>query len=66
MLINVWGIHHDPAHWPQPDAFRPERFLAEGKQHARGSDAFLGFGFGETLWHSCGGCTAPFTHWTRC
>src|SRR4051794_10083614 len=27
ILINGWGLHHDASLYPEPDAFRPERFL---------------------------------------
>jgi cytochrome P450 len=31
LLVNTWAVGRDPASWPdEPDAFRPERFLAEG------------------------------------
>ena len=45
--INIWGVHHDAAHWPEPEAFRPERFLP-GAQPVddRHPNAFLGFGIG--------------------
>lgn len=25
---NIWGITHDPARYPDPSAFKPERYLA--------------------------------------
>ena len=25
--VYLHGLHHDPAHWPEPNAFRPARFL---------------------------------------
>jgi cytochrome P450 len=27
ILIDAWGLHHDPTLYPEPEAFRPERFL---------------------------------------
>jgi cytochrome P450 len=29
-MVNMWAIAHDAAVWPEPDAFRPERF-SEGE-----------------------------------
>lgn len=26
--MNIWGIHHDPDEYDEPDTFNPERFLA--------------------------------------
>jgi cytochrome P450 len=45
--IDVHGIHHDPRHWPEPEVFRPERFL-EGSPEAaaRHPCAYLPFGVG--------------------
>ena len=45
--INIWGVHHDAAHWPQPERFRPERFLPGAScAKDRHPNAFLGFGIG--------------------
>ncbi|GFT30577.1 cytochrome P450 18a1 [Nephila pilipes] len=30
IFANLWGLHHDPDYWEQPDEFRPERFLTDG------------------------------------
>ncbi len=27
IVANLWAIHHDPDSWPNPDEFKPERFL---------------------------------------
>jgi cytochrome P450 len=24
--VSIWGIHHSPAVWPEPDVFDPRRF----------------------------------------
>ncbi|TVU17655.1 hypothetical protein EJB05_33703, partial [Eragrostis curvula] len=36
VLVNLWAVHRDPAAWPEPDRFIPERFLG------RNEDGFLG------------------------
>ena len=30
ILIDAWGLHHDPEIYPDPERFDPERFLGEG------------------------------------
>ncbi|XP_030532700.2 dimethylnonatriene synthase-like [Rhodamnia argentea] len=32
VLVNIWKLQRDPRVWPEPDAFRPERFLEERKE----------------------------------
>ena len=46
ILVDAYGVHHDPGIYPQPHAFRPERFLEEPSD----GYAFLPFGGGS---HRC-------------
>jgi cytochrome P450 len=46
IIIDGWGIHHDPATYSQPEAFRPERFLESNAD----AYTFLPFGGGA---HRC-------------
>lgn len=40
-----WAMHRDPAHFEDPDAFKPERFLPENKDSIN-QYAFVPFGLG--------------------
>ncbi len=42
LLIGIYGVHHAPEVWPQPEAYRPERFL----EHEHSRFAHLPFGAG--------------------
>jgi cytochrome P450 len=44
LLVNVYAIHRDPATWPDPDVFRPERF-EDGGGSAEGR-LLIPFGMG--------------------
>ncbi|EIW76581.1 cytochrome P450 [Coniophora puteana RWD-64-598 SS2] len=52
VIVNVWAICSDPARFPSPSEFRPERFLsADGKSLADDTDLSvdLVFGFGRRV-----------------
>ncbi|XP_054926571.2 cytochrome P450 3A12-like isoform X2 [Dermacentor andersoni] len=47
IMIPTWHIHHDPALWPEPFEFRPERFDPDGSGGLpQQPAAFLPFGLG--------------------
>lgn len=33
VIVPIWGLHHDPKYFPNPDEFDPERFNEENKQN---------------------------------
>ena len=45
VVINIIGMHHDPALFPDPERFDPERFTPEAEK-ALPKNAFLPFGAG--------------------
>lgn len=47
-LVSPYLLHHDPANWPDPERFDPERF-APGWEKERHSYAYLPFGGGPRL-----------------
>lgn len=45
--LSIYTIHHDPKHFPEPEVFRPERFLAgSAEAAARHPGAYFPFGLG--------------------
>ncbi len=46
--IFIYGIHHHPDYWPDPENFQPERFSAAAKKE-RPTYAYLPFGGGPRL-----------------
>jgi cytochrome P450 family 6 len=45
VYIPVYGIHHDPEYYPEPERFDPERFTAENIRN-RPQCTYLPFGEG--------------------
>lgn len=45
VVVPVWCLHRDPAHWPRPHHFMPERFLREARQ-SHTPFTYLPFGAG--------------------
>ena len=53
ILLNLWGIHHNPASWHTPSEFKPERFLDEnGHFSTKSCTHFMPYSFGR---RSCPG-----------
>ncbi|WVZ64883.1 hypothetical protein U9M48_014337 [Paspalum notatum var. saurae] len=46
VLVNLWAIGRDPAVWPDPEVFLPERFLGDQAANFRGLDDFAYKPFG--------------------
>ncbi|RLN33159.1 cytochrome P450 76M5-like [Panicum miliaceum] len=48
VIVNLWAVMRDPAVWPEPEAFVPERFAGAGDADFRGKDRleFMPFGAG--------------------
>ena len=45
VIVNIWGVHHNPAYFPDPWKFDPERFTPEHEK-ALPKSAYLPFGNG--------------------
>lgn len=45
LMYPIWAIHLNPAYWPEPERFDPDRFTAAEAQR-RPKFAFIPFGFG--------------------
>ncbi|XP_041062136.1 cytochrome P450 3A30-like [Carcharodon carcharias] len=45
VMVPAYVLHHDPAYWPEPEEFRPERFSKENRE-SRDPYIFLPFGVG--------------------
>ncbi|KAJ7776522.1 cytochrome P450 [Mycena maculata] len=49
VIGNVWAILHDEIMYPDPYAFKPERFLLDGKPNPAVRDPQPAFGFGRRI-----------------
>lgn len=47
-VVWVWHLHRDPRFYPQPERFRPERFL-EGGEGVRNKHTYMPFGAGQRV-----------------
>ncbi|XP_077990660.1 cytochrome P450 2J4-like [Glandiceps talaboti] len=48
VLANLWDVLHDPALWPEPDVFKPERFLNKNGTFEK-PDEYIPFGIGSRM-----------------
>lgn len=44
VMVNIWAILHDPAVYPEPEVFKPERFLDNTTAFADSKNAAFGYG----------------------
>ncbi|KAG6370812.1 cytochrome P450 [Boletus reticuloceps] len=49
VVANVWAMYHNEDVYPEPDAFKPERFFVDGKLNGDKSTDSLVFGFGRRV-----------------
>ncbi len=48
LLVSVYGLHHHPDYWTNPEVFDPERFAPEN-QDKLVKNAYIPFGAGQRL-----------------
>ncbi|KAJ3542496.1 hypothetical protein NM688_g5964 [Phlebia brevispora] len=50
IIPNIWAMLHDPATYPEPETFKPERFFRDGGLNCKVMDPLLAaFGFGRRI-----------------
>ncbi|EIM79655.1 cytochrome P450 [Stereum hirsutum FP-91666 SS1] len=49
VFVNLWAMLHDPVKYPDPDSFRPERFLTEDGHFKDDPDIEAAYGFGRRI-----------------
>ncbi|KAL4259437.1 cytochrome P450 family protein [Pleurotus pulmonarius] len=49
VFVNVWALLRDEERYPNPDTFRPERFLKDGAIDSKLAEPMPGFGFGRRI-----------------
>ena len=48
IVLFAWGTHHDARYWPEPEAFRPERWMPDGgRKRVPTPYTYLPFGGGK-------------------
>ena len=47
LLSNIWAIHHNEDVWPQPDKFKPERFLKDDGSVHQPEENYAPFSIGK-------------------
>ena len=50
LAVHLWGVHHIPELWPEPERFDPERFAAHRREDKVHRYAYMPFGNGV---HKC-------------
>ncbi|KIM82727.1 hypothetical protein PILCRDRAFT_88402 [Piloderma croceum F 1598] len=49
VMGNTWSILHNPDVYPEPEKFRPQRFLTDGKLNPDIRDSVAAFGYGRRI-----------------
>ncbi len=47
-LVSLYGLHHNPEYWPDPEKFDPDRFSKENKEK-QVKGAYMPFGSGQRI-----------------